>query len=306
MNAYGFEKPDKPSIGEKWWHRLTYTGVGYGANLALSIVIWDMFLTGRGRPVLDGVTKSVVNGLSALGVDPKSSQKTAKVAAEMACSTLGGHITMIPVKILEDHAGYVTHQFNKAFDPDYKYKDVEVSWSDDDKAPPLVNPANKNTWGQIFMRRLIGMAVVSASGTMLNKAKLDTPLQENTLNVFKKGVDLTGSQTLKDLTQIPRAERYIKLAALDAYFTAITSMITAFTKNTFGKSRDDFADDALSVDIPGVTLDDPTSLLPDLKKKKHTDSIHPKEVHKPLKKAENFTERLHTEAAQAQNTQPQV
>jgi len=110
-------QPMQMSIGEKWWHRLTYSGVGYGMNLALSIVLWDFCITGRGKPLYHGVEKISSSILKGMGSNPARAEHTAESIAKYIFSPLGGHFTMIPVKLLEDHAGKITHELNKVLDP---------------------------------------------------------------------------------------------------------------------------------------------------------------------------------------------
>lgn len=257
VNAQGFVVPEEPSIGEKWWNRLTYTGVGYGLNLAVSVVLWDFFVSGHGKPVYHGIEKGSTAILKGMGVKPHQAQDVAEGVAKYIFSPLGGHLTMVPVKLMEDHAGKITHELNKALDPNYKYKDLQVGWDNDDKAPPLANPANKNTWMQVYLRRGIGWAAVVGAGVGLRQTGLEGPLERGTLKALDKGIEMTGSQGLKNLSQTPRFQRYAQLTALDAYLTVVTSAITALTKNTFGKARGELPDDALSVDVPGLTFDQP-------------------------------------------------
>jgi len=214
--------------------------------------------TGGGKPFLDSVARGSAKLLQSGGMKPDAALRTATVAADMACSPLGGHITMIPVKYMEDHSGYLTHTFNKMLDPNYEYKDLHFSANaKDDEYPALADPPNHNSWNQIALRRGLGWIAVTAAGTALNRSGWQDPLQNGTLRVFNKGVDATGSKALRNFADIPRIQRYTKLAALDAYFTVVTSAITEFTKNTVGKSRhgEPEPEEALSVEIPGITED---------------------------------------------------
>lgn len=249
-----FAKPATATKGEKLWHQMTYTGIGYLANLAVSLVIWDYFLTGKGRPMLNKFAKGAGNALKASGMDADKADKVAMTASEMACSPLGGHLTMIPVKYAEDNARYLTHRFNQMFDPNYQYKDLQANWSTpDSELPPLADEPTRNTWGEIALRRGIGWAAVTASGTALNKVGWDVPLQNRTEAVVNKGLSfIPGTEGMR---ANPTFQRYTKLAALDAYFTVITSAVTALTKQTFGKEREntEIADDAMSIDIPNLT-----------------------------------------------------
>lgn len=248
-----FPAPSKPSIGEKWWHRMTYGGFGYLANLGVSVVLWDFFIKRGGQPVFFGIKKGASGLFKGLGF--KNTENMANAAAKYIFSPLGGHITMIPVKLSEDHARYITHRLNQALDPNYAHKDlVATPDTPEDELPPLFDEPNRNTWSQVVIRRLIGWGAVVGSGMALRATKLEQPLEDATLRVFHKGVDLTGSAALKRLSQTPLAQSYAQLAALDSYLTAVTTVITAMTKGTFGSARDESVpDDALSIDVPGVT-----------------------------------------------------
>lgn len=306
--AHKFDKPDAPSVGEKWWHRLTYTGAGYAANLAVSVVLWDFFITGHGKPVYTGIQKGSAGTLKAFGMQEKQSEHMAESVAKYIFSPLGGHITMVPVKLAEDHARFITHRANQLLDPNYKYKDLQADLSTpDDALPPLSKEPNRNSWTQVYMRRGLGWAAVIASGVGLRASGMEAPLERNTLKAFNKAVDLTGHAGLKRLASTPgsRFQRYVQLTALDAYLTVVTSVITAVTKNTFGKSRDDGADDALSIDIPGLTEDSPE--LPATPQKRFTDTITPRvQTDNPLKNHENHAARVAAEPPAAHGHESRV
>jgi hypothetical protein len=310
LHAHKFEKPEAVSVGEKWWNRITYTGIGYGANLVVSLAIWDSLLDGRARPIFDKIVSGVEKGLKAGGMEHSKAATLAYTGTKMACSPLGGHITMIPVKIFEDHARYITHVLNKQLDPNYKYKDLQVDWNTPDtELPGLANEPNRNTWGQVAIRRGLGWAAVTASGVALAKSGFEEPLERWTLDKMQKGVKLSGSPALERFNQKDVVQRWTKLAALDMYFTVVTSAITALTKNTFGQARDSVSDDALSIDIPGVTTTNEDLFLvrpitppvdePHTKHAAKHKSHKSKHLDNPMKHHENFQDRI---AADKQNT----
>lgn len=250
-----FAKPKKASTGEKWWHGITYGGFGYLANLAVSVVLWDYFISGGGKPVYHGIQRGATALLRGAGANTQQAQSMGGAAAKYIFSPLGGHFTMVPVKLAEDHARYITHKLNCALDADYQYKDLKADWNTPEAdLPPLADEPTRNTWGQVAIRRGLGWASVIGSGMALRATKLEQPLEDWTIKVMNSGVNLTGSKGLKQLSQTPRAQRYVQLAALDSYLTAVTTVVTALTKKTFGTARDNtLADDALSIDIPGLT-----------------------------------------------------
>lgn len=248
-----FVKPDKPTIGEKFWKQLTYTVGGYGAVVVVSIGLWDFFYSGRGKPVYTGIQKGATAALKALGLKPQQAESLGGSAAKYVFSPLGGHVLMPPIKFLEDHGRYITHKANQMLDGSYAYKDLEASWNTpDEELPPMADEPNKNTWGQIAMRRGMGWAAVIASGMGLRAAKIETPLEEGAVRLLRKGAELTGSGGLQRMAQTDQFERYARLSALEATLTVVTAAITAMTKQTFGKSRE-ASDDALSIDVPGLT-----------------------------------------------------
>ncbi len=238
--------PDAPpttkTIGEKIWNTTTYVGVNYLANLALSLVIWDFCKSGHGRHAVNGFATSASEVLKAFGMDAVHAERGAQTAAVMACSPLGGHVTMVPVKYLEDHARYITHRLNQMLDGNYKYKDLQATIDTPEAdLPALVDEPNKQSWGQIAARRALAWASVTAAGTALNQfqnGKYHDMLESNTIKGTNKLIDLTGSTSLKKLSQTQTFERYNKLFALDMYFTVITSAVVAATKRMFGEGTE--------------------------------------------------------------------
>lgn len=305
-----FDKPETVSVGEKWWNRITYTGVGYAANLALSVVLWDFFVSGGGKPVYHGIQKAANSMLKSGGMSKAGAENMSDAIAKYIFSPLGGHVTMAPVKIMEDHARYITHVLNKQLDPNYKYKDLKADWNTpDSELPGLANEPNRNTWTQAYLRRGIGWGAVVGSGMALRTIGLEGPLERGTLRALDKTVAMSGSSTLKQISQTPRFQRYAQLTALDAYLTVVTSIITALTKNTFGQAKESIADDALSVDIPGLTTSDSNGLmirppLPPLDKP-HTPHSHKHKshagshAHNHMKNHENFQDKVLTDKQNA-------
>jgi len=231
-----FAVPTEESAGEKFFNQLTYTGIGYFLNLGVSVVLWDFLMDGRGRAVYKNVSKGLNAGFKAVGI--KEGSALAGTITKMSFSPLGGHFTMIPLKISEDHARYITHKANCYLDKNYQYKDLQASWNTPEEyLPPMMDEPTEATWGQTAIRRGIGWATVTAAGTGLAKIGLEKPLENGTLRAFNKGIDLTGNQGLKRLSQKPLVSRYIKLTALDSYFTVITAAVTYMTNNMFGEKH---------------------------------------------------------------------
>ena len=104
-HAQTFSTPKAPSVGEQWWNRLTYTGVGYAANLAVSVVLWDFFINSKGKPVYTGIQKAAESAFKIGGMKAETAKFGGEGFAKYIFSPLGGHFTMVPVKIMEDHAG---------------------------------------------------------------------------------------------------------------------------------------------------------------------------------------------------------
>lgn len=245
-----FTAPQTATKGEKVYRWLNYTGVGYFANLALSLVIWDFFLSGKGRPVMDGAGKGFTGLFKATGMEAKKAAEWGTTAAKMSASPLGGHVTMIPLKIGEDHQRYITHKFNQALDPNYAYKDLQADWNTpEEELPHLTKEATKQSWGQVALRRGMAWAAVTAAGTGLGKKNSDA-LEGWTLGKVDKGIKAIGSQGLQNFAETNQTfQRYTKLAALDTYFTVITSLVAYMTNTMFGKARDGKRPDILSDDV---------------------------------------------------------
>lgn len=237
--AQNFQKPEKSTVGEQAWHLMTYTGVGYLLNLGVSIAICDWFLHGKGKPLLARAQSGAKSMLKTGGMSDTSAQTISDMACKYATFPLGGHFTMIPVKIAEDHGRYIAHRANQMLDSNYAYKDLKADWNTpDNELPPLSSEPTKNTWGQVAMRRGIGWAAVIGAGTASGKLGVDTWLENKTL----KFAD-TARTGLGFSKPVPNGtyERWMKIGALDAYFTALTSFITEATKQTFGKERNEEA-----------------------------------------------------------------
>ncbi len=270
QHLHHFEKPEKQSIGETLWHDFTYTGVNYLANLGISLVIWDFFVSGRGQGVKHFIHKQATTGLKASGMTAASAGSYGETISEMIFSPLGGHVMMLPVKYLEDHARYFTHKLNQLLDKNYQYKDLEATLSTPETdLPPLSDEPTKQTWGQIVLRRGVGWGAVVGAGTTLTKlrnGRYRNLLQHETEDFVTWGMSQasksTGTTALTRLAENDTFKRYLNLAALDAYFTVITSSITEATKSWFSKNgEEEHTPPSLPTSVPSSVMS-PSSIQP--------------------------------------------
>src|SRR5689334_2170656 len=123
-------RPDKPTKGEKWFDWITYWGINYFGNLAISVALADFFLSHRKGKVVSEFFGRQFNKV----FNPHYAEQATKTLL----LPLGGHITMIPVKLLEDRKKRWTYWLNKTFFPD-EYKNQvplkPLSEMSDDELP---------------------------------------------------------------------------------------------------------------------------------------------------------------------------
>ena len=84
--------------GEKIYDFHNYGTVGYGAVLALSLVLTDFFMHGKGRPVWEATEKPLAKQFEkVLGASTENAAKYSEVIHKNFYLTSGGTVLMAPM-----------------------------------------------------------------------------------------------------------------------------------------------------------------------------------------------------------------
>jgi hypothetical protein len=230
-------KPQKESVGEHAFNWFTYTGVGFLLNLGLSVAITDYFTHGKGKEALRWLSKQTAHGIgSAATVAPTKLENATYGFWKTNALMSGGHIVMAPIKLLEDNKSRVVHWINQKLGVDKPIlKDgVEVPLSSlsDEELPPLYQDQPKQSWWNVIKRRAMGLALTSATGTMMGE-KLQHKVEDTlTDKLFLPALQKSPSPALQNLASNDTFARYARLVSLDQFFTAITSAVTYLTNGS--------------------------------------------------------------------------
>jgi hypothetical protein len=280
------EKPSTPALapvmskGEKLYEKAVYTGLNYWANLALSMYVADLFLAGKGNGVYQKISASVNRGLSLLNKNKTFSEEAMQQASHIALSTItlntGGHITAGILKPVEDHKRPIVHWLNKKF-----YKQDQIAADGHEQTPDEIyiqNEQPSQSWGRIAVRRLMGMGATVVAGLALDgigRKKFDTPQtidgkevkvihgQDRFTGIIQNNANkalgfIPGGQKI---VNSPTAQRYVGYAALDTFYTWITSAVMRLT-NGAKKAQlpNELGDD---VGPPAIAIQDKIVILPE-------------------------------------------
>lgn len=246
-------KPEM-SLGEKWYNRILYQGVNYWLNLGISLVITDFFLHGKGNAFYKAGMQKFTSGLSAVGMKKPLAKWVAGQALGTFSLNSGGNILLIPTKFAEDNKRNIVYWLNEKFG-------VDQTASNGHKETPdeiyIEQEQPEQSWGSMIWRRFLGWGATTAVGMTLDKfaaQKLPVPkMVDGDLVTHKGGQDVftdlikngkygvnallkQGGATGNAIVATPWVQRYMGYAALDSFYTIITSKILHAT-NGAGKMK---------------------------------------------------------------------
>lgn len=237
------------SQGELWYNRIVYQGVNYWLNLAISLVVTDFFLHGKGAGFYKNTTEKFTNGLAAVGFKRPLAKWISGVGAGTFSLNSGGNILLIPTKIAEDNKRNIVHWLNDKLG-------VDQTAPDGHKMTPeeiyIEQEQPKQSWGNMIWRRAQAWAATTTVGMALDiGAKQKYPLPkmiDGQLQTHKGGQDVFTDWTKKwvnsglnkvggqSIVNNETAQRYMSYAALDWIYTIITSNVMHKT-NGAGKMQ---------------------------------------------------------------------
>lgn len=265
----------KMSKGEKWYNRITYTGLNYWVNLGLSVVMADIAINGKGiwRKGLDysinRTTKHLSSAIISMSKNPDKSKiirkvhNNTRVGYESLSLLTGGSVLLFPLKFLEDNKRKVVHWLNEKLGVDQTAPDGHKETPEEihiEKEQP------KQSVGNLLWRRLVGTVAVVSSGIIINqifknknkiipaktydiswtKVKYDPRPQGGKENIEEKVFGLLNKARGKEFEPNGIFTRLTKLAILDSMFTGITAAVMWMTsgakKGKMPKEIDDSND----------------------------------------------------------------
>lgn len=258
--------PKEKSTGERLFDWGTYGGIGFGLNLGLSVIISDYFLSGKGMKYLDGFSK----GATKLLTKPEAANAKAIEERIFAFSKtnlllMGGNILMIPVKVLEDNKRRAVYWLNRKLgcQPAIMKDGHEASLSElkDEELPTLYEDSEKQTWGNVVKRRLMGISATLVTGTLLgkdNQAKVEHAIADK---MVLPAMESSNVRPIQNLARNDLFQRYTRLVALDQFFTIITSAVTYLTRSKKDESASAATSTTPDAKSTAPTGSEPTTTL---------------------------------------------
>lgn len=149
--------------GEHKFDRLTYAGLGYVANVGLSLLaVYGIERTGAGQKFM----QNLIAGVKKLA--PKINAKTAEWIAARSFYLTGGFAVLFPMKMLEDRKVELVKKWDQEYyGPAANDPDIEKSHRELEAAP-------KQSWSSIFGSRILSLIPFYATVGLVwsNKSKL--------------------------------------------------------------------------------------------------------------------------------------
>lgn len=195
-------------------------------NLGSSVVITDYFVRGKGKEKLENFAEKAAESLNkASGKAPGTLNKSVYAFIKTGLLLTGGTLLMAPMYWFEQNKKWFAGEANKMACGDPQYDKIEEI---PDKGV-----------GNVLWRRGLGIASTLTVGTMIGKDR-QTHVEDFLSGWALQSMEKSGVSALQNVAKSETARSYIRLAALDQFFTAITAGVTYVTNGTFfGKKEED-------------------------------------------------------------------
>jgi hypothetical protein len=239
------QAPKHKTKGEKLFDTFVYGGLGYGVNFVSSVLVGYYFLKNGGKGFYQATEKIVKNVLNK-GFSPEWAEKISHYATRISFLGAGGHLTMIPVKLLEDRKKRLVYWLNSKFFPgeyEGKIPIKPLETMKDEDLPEVVEQPAKMSWGKMAARRLAIYLAVPALLAPFGKA--NDWMEGKVRSVLRKGASasarLTGSNTLAKFERSQRFNDYLEVGAADIYLSIISAVMVNLTNGAhgfFGKKKE--------------------------------------------------------------------
>lgn len=246
-NDYTAKPPAKKTKGEKLFDTALYGGISYGLGFIASVIGGHFFLKGSGRQFYNSTEKSLEKSIETIA--PNYAKRLAHESMRILALGAGGHLVMIPIKMLEDRKKRIVYWINTKFFPS-GYGDhapaKPLAELRDDELPTLVETPSEMSWGKTAARRMgifFGIPLALAPFAKINSA-VESKVQQGLTKSLAVAAESTQSKTLAKLKDSKLAQEYIEMGAADLYLSAIAAFLVRMTNGAHGflkskKNKDD-------------------------------------------------------------------
>lgn len=212
------------TAGELLFDRITYTGVGFILNEALSIALTDMVLHGHGKPYTDKAGTWLAESLPNLFKDKVVNGAIQSTATQNATSkimfaalTTPGTVLMVPIKWMEDHEKTLVKSLNHLVDKlTSKHLTPEEQAVRDNIVDERIATQPSQTWGSLIGGRVIGLGWAMGLGHALGPHRIDG-IQDFSENLLMKPA--------KPGVNPDWRRRYSRLAGIETVTCSTTAVV---------------------------------------------------------------------------------
>ena len=234
--------------GEKIYDFHNYGTVGYGAVLALSLVITDFMEHGKGRFIWEATEKPLAKQFEkVLGASAKSAAKYSEVIHTYFYLTSGGTVLMAPMLWAENRKSKLTYLANRKYAPEVlpendpnqnlTAKEILNDKFDENRLPQPLNEQPKHGIGNAAWRRGLGVATIALGwSTLSTKIFGKKKIYDTGVKAGEKLVEAIGHEGLTKFAEKPVFKRYAGYTLDDGINTVITAGLLAAT-NGAGKGN---------------------------------------------------------------------
>lgn len=223
--------PVERSSGEVVFNTITYKGIGWILNAAISVYLTDLLMHGKGKNFFDkSIHKLAPFFQRMVGGTEEAAQKTARGSMMTAGLFSGGTILLYPIKKLEDHKAaivkWLDSKFNNLWAPTKEESEIQ------ERAHQRLEADPKPSWPNIILGRILGtVSVVVAVLGIYNP--------ENATKIFAKktgeAMQESSNLTIKALGGSNRFRNLFALSIIESYTSLIAEEVLYFTTRFYRK-----------------------------------------------------------------------
>lgn len=240
------------SSGEKIFNAVTYKGIGWLTNAAISIYLTELFMHGKGKQVMHDTINHLTPFYKKFLNSPSKASEYAKATVMFAGLSSGGFALLYPIKKLEEYkpqvVEYLDETYNHYFTP--SKVDLEIQ----DRAHERLREDPAPSWGNIMLGRVLGIGAVFSSMVLIARgrdAKVAAAVAENAPEMLKKAGSKSGIATLSKLGErlgnSTRGQNMLGLTMMELYTSLLAEEVLHLTTKTYKRmKRQDLLESAMN------------------------------------------------------------
>jgi hypothetical protein len=223
--------PMERSTGEQIFNTVTYKGLGWLTNAAISVYVTDLFRYGAGKKYFNAMAKSFAEKYQHMsGASAEVAEKTSISAIMTIGLFSGGTSLLYPLKKLEDHKAaivkWIDGKLNQLQKPNSEERELQ------ERVHARLDADIKPSWGNVLLGRFLGTSAVIAVALGIAKGRDETTSKFLANKVSDAMVETT-SPKLQEIGKSSRFRNMLSISMIEVYTSFIAEEVLYLTTRIY-------------------------------------------------------------------------